>query len=245
MKCIIVCGGYATRLYPLTENQPKALLHVKGKPIVDYLVEKINQVKDIDSIYLISNNKFYMKFAWWLSSKKFPKSIDLVDTGSVTVEDQLGPIHDCLMAIDQFEIKEDILILYGDNLFSLDINEFINFFKEKKATCLACYKIDNPADTKKFGIVTVDENKKIIKTEEKPEKSDSNLAVTGIYMIRKEDIPKLKEFHKKSEEENKLSPGWGLTYFIKDLYEKQDVYAFPFSGDWIDIGSKEDYEKIK
>jgi len=245
MKCIIVCAGYATRLYPLTEDQPKALLHVKGKPIVEYLVDKIRQVKDIDSIYIISNNKFYMKFAWWLSSKKFPKSIDLVDTGSINIEDQLGPIHDCMMALDQFNIKEDILVLYGDNLFSLDINRFIEFFKEKKATCLACYKIDNPADTKKFGIVTVDENKKITKTEEKPEKSDSNLAVTGIYIIKKEDLPKLRAFYQKSEEEKKLSPGWGLTYFIQDLYKKQDVYAFPFSGEWVDIGSKEDYERIK
>jgi glucose-1-phosphate thymidylyltransferase len=245
MKCIMVCAGYATRLYPLTENQPKALLHVKGKPIVEYLVDKVNLVKDIDSLYIISNNKFYMKFAWWLSSKKFPKSIELVDTGSVTPEDQLGPINDCLIAIEQFNIKEDILILYGDNIFSLDINKFIDFFKEKKSTCLACYKLDNPADTKKFGIITIDENNKIIKTEEKPDKSDSNLAVTGIYIIKKEDIPKLMAFHKKSEEEKKLNPGWGLTYFIKDLYEKQDVYAFPFSGEWIDIGSKNDYEKIK
>ena len=245
MKAILVCAGYARRLYPLTENQPKALLPVKGKPIIDYLIEKVENIKEISSIYLISNNKFYMKFAWWLSSKRFPKSIDLVDTGSVTVEDQLGSINDCLMALDQFNIDDDILILYGDNIFSLDINQFIEFFKEKKATCLACYEIKDPEDVKKFGIVTIDKNKKIIKTEEKPEKSDSNLAVTGIYIIKKEDIPKLREFYKKSKEEKKLNPGWGLTYFIKDLYKTQEVYAFPFSGDWIDIGSKEDYEKVK
>lgn len=245
MKAIIIAAGYATRLYPLTLEQPKALLCVKGKPIIEYMVDKVNETKEIDSIYILSNNKFYMKFAWWLTSKKFPKSIEIMDTGSIDINDQLGPIHDCIMCLDQFNIKEDILVLYGDNIFSIDLEEVIKFFKEKNASGLACYELKSSEDVKKFGIVTVDESKKIIKTEEKPEKSDSNLAVTGIYFIRKEDLPKLMDFYKKGEKEGKANPSFGLTYFIKDLLEKQDVYAFPFSGDWIDIGSKEDYERIK
>ncbi len=247
MKCILACAGYATRLYPLTENQPKALLPVKGKPIIEYLLEKIEQVPEIDPVYIISNNKFYTKFAWWLSSieSKFSKKIEIIDTSSLTVEDQKGALQDCLTAINQKEIDDDVLILYGDNLFDLNLRDFIKFFKEKNSTCLACYKIPRIEDAKKYGIIETDSENKIIEIEEKPLEPKSNLAVTGIYMIKKQDIKKIKTFYEKSKQENKLAPGFSITYFIIDLFKKQDVYAFPFSGNWVDIGSLEDYERVK
>lgn len=247
MKCILACAGYATRLYPLTENQPKALLPIKRKPIVEYLLEKIEQVPEIDSIYILSNNKFYTKFAWWLSlvKKKFSKKIEIIDTGSLSVEDQKGQVNDCLMAISQFDKEDDLIVLYGDNIFDLDLRDFVKFFKEKNSTCLACYKIPRIEDAKKFGIIEIDSENKIIGIEEKPSEPKSNLAVTGIYMIKKQDIEKLKTFYEISKKENKLNPSFGITYFIIYLKEQQSIYAFPFSGNWIDIGSKEDYEKIK
>jgi len=247
MKAIVISAGYATRLYPLTLDKPKALLPIKGKPIIEYVLEKVDKVKKIDKIFLISNNKFYTNFSWWLSNnqKNFKKTIEIVDTGSVSVEDQLGMLNDSLIAIEQFNLNEDLLILYSDNLFSIDLDEIINFFEEKKSSGLACYKLKNKQDARKFGIIEIDQKNRIIGTEEKPQEPKSDLAVTGIYFIKKEDIKKLKEFFKESEKKGKLNPGFGLTHFIQDLYKNQDVYAFPFSGDWIDIGSLEDYEKVK
>jgi glucose-1-phosphate thymidylyltransferase len=245
MKVIIPVAGYGTRLLPLTENQPKALLPIKGKPIIDYLIEKLDKIKEIDTIYIISNNKFYTNFAWWQSKQKTSKKIEIVDTGSVSVEDQKGALHDCLIAINQQEINDDLLILYGDNIFSLDLNKFINFVEKKRATSIACYKLENQQDAKKFGIVETNSEDKIIGIEEKPQEAKSDLAVTGIYLIKKQDIEKMKEFYNQSKRENKLRPGFSITYFIIGLSKSQDIYAFPFSGDWIDIGSREDYEKVK
>ena len=247
MKAIILCAGYATRLYPLTENMPKALLPVKGKPILDYLIEKVNEVREVDSIYIISNSRFYNNFSEWLSKKQenYRDKIKIVDSGSDSVDDQKGPINDCLIAINKFGIDDDVLFLYGDNLFSLDMKKFIDFSKEKSSTCLACYELSDIKDASKFGIANVAENNKITDMEEKPQQPRSNLAVTGIYLIRKEDISKLKEFYEKSKAEGRLKPGFGLTYFVIELIKKQEVYAFSFSGEWLDIGSKEDYEKVK
>jgi glucose-1-phosphate thymidylyltransferase len=154
-------------------------------------------------------------------------------------------LNDCLIAIKQFDLDEDLLILYSDNLFSVDLDEMIHFFEEKGASGLACYKLKNKQDAKKFGIIEIDSENRIIGTEEKPQEPKSDLAVTGIYFIKKEDIIKSKDFLKKSEKEGKLYPGFGLTHFIQDIYKKQPVYAFPFSGQWTDIGTLEDYERVK
>ena len=76
MKVIIAVAGYGTRLLPLTASQPKALLPIKGMPILNYLIEKLDSVKAIDTIYVLSNNRFYTNFAWWQSNQKTSKKID-------------------------------------------------------------------------------------------------------------------------------------------------------------------------
>jgi len=247
MKCIIIAAGYATRMYPLTENQAKSLLPIKGKAILSYIVEKIGKVQEIDSIYILSNNKFYTNFAWWLSNNKayFSKPIEIIDEHSTAPENQKGGIFGCLTAINQFNIDDDLLILYGDNLFELDLKNFVDFFIEKKSTCLACYELPSLEEAKKFGNIEIDSENKITEIKEKPKEPKSNLAITGIYIIKKQDISKLREYYNTLELTKQLSPHSNITFFIQDIYKKQDIFAFPFSGQWADIGTIEDYEKVK
>jgi glucose-1-phosphate thymidylyltransferase len=247
MKCIISAAGYAIRLYPLTENQPKPLLLIKNKPIINHIIEKVDKIKDIEDIYVVSNNRFYSKFSAWKedNQQNFSKKLHIVDEYSTSPENQRGAIFGGLVAITENNIADDIFVIYADNLFSLDPGDFIDFSKKKQASCLACYKLQNIEDARKFGVISINEDCKIIDIEEKPQQPKSSLIVTGLYIIMKEDIEKLKEFFKKSEEKSLSNSGLSFTYFFKDIHVKQDVYGFPFSGQWIDIGNKEDYEKIK
>ncbi|MFH1823233.1 MAG: nucleotidyltransferase family protein [archaeon] len=246
MKAILICAGYATRLYPLTENQSKCLLPILGKPILNHILDKIDKIKEIDQVFIISNSKFYNQFTWWVSNQKgFSKEIQIVDEQSTAPENQKGGIYGALEAIKEHNINDDILMLFGDNYSSIDLSEFIRFANQKQTTCLACYQLDNKEGAKKFGVIETDQNFKILYIEEKPENPKSNLVATGIYFIKKQDIPKLKQYNKKLDEAGELNPSKNITHFIKEIYKDQDIFAFPFKGQWADIGTKEDYEKLK
>lgn len=243
MIAIILAAGYGTRLLPLTFDKPKALLPVKGKTLLSYILEKI----PLDmKTFVVSNEKFYLNFVWWSQQNKqiFP-NVEIFSTGSLSVEDQKGGVNDLLLTLEQNEIDDDLLVVYGDNFFSFNLNKLMDFFNEKQASCLACYQLQDIKNARKFGVVDIDENNKIIDIEEKPQEPKTDLVVTGIYIIKKQDILKLKKYYEKVKSRDELKPSHGIMHFFQEAYKKQDVYAFPFSGFWKDIGTLKDYEEIK
>ena len=139
MKCVILAAGYATRLYPLTQNFPKPLLEVAGKPILDWLIDDMSQTGLIDEYIIISNHKFAPIFEQWAEKKKefsifnFPFSI--LDDSTSSNETRLGAVKDIQFAIDQLHLDDDLLVMAGDNLLDFSLSHFIRFAKEKNATC--------------------------------------------------------------------------------------------------------------
>jgi glucose-1-phosphate thymidylyltransferase len=247
MKAIILCAGYATRMLSLTVNQPKQLLSIKGKPILSYIIEKLEKIDEIDKVYVVSNNKFYLNFTWWLSQNQnhYSKEIEIVNEGSNVVRDQLGVIYNIILTIKENEIDDDILVIFGDNMFSFDLRDFLNFFYDKYTSCLGCYELKNINGARKFGVVEIDAENNILSIEEKPEEPKSNLIVTGVYLIKKDDIPKLMDFYEESKEHKDLNASHSMTHFFIWLKKIQQIYAFKFQGEWQDIGTLGDYEKVK
>ena len=90
MKAIILVAGYATRMYPLTENQPKALLPLKGKAVIDYIVEQINKLPEVDTIYAVSNDKFYTHFCEWAKTAPTTIPIVVLNDGTTSNENRRG-----------------------------------------------------------------------------------------------------------------------------------------------------------
>jgi glucose-1-phosphate thymidylyltransferase len=236
MKCVILCAGYATRLHPLTIDKPKALLPIKGKPILDYIIKSVPN--EIDKIFIVSNDKFYNNFVWWLQSQNsfFKDKVEIVNDGTVSNENRLGGIGCLFKVIQEENIKDDVLVILGDNLFSFRLDEFVEFFEDVQKTLLGVIKIDKNK-AKDFGVVEVDKDK-IVSFEEKPQIPKSDLISTGIYMFTKDDLEKINWYMK--TDLSKEGPG----YLIQYLLDFQDVYSYQFRGEWYDIGDKKTYEEL-
>ena len=238
MKAIILAAGYAVRLQPLTLNTPKPLLAVGSKKIIDRILDKIAKLKDLSSIYIITNAKFFENFCEWQTASKHKNEIVIINDGSTSNENRLGAIKDIEIALRTHSIDEEVIVIAGDNLFDFEINTFLGFAKASSdGASIALHDIGNLDSAKRFGVVKIDERKRIIDFEEKPENPKSALISTGIYYFPKSKLLLIKEY---TDLGNKLdAPG----YYIGWLVKRDKAYGFVFNEDWYDIGSIESYKK--
>ena len=239
MKAIILAAGYATRLYPLTKDTPKALLPIDKKPIIDYIVEQIYTIEEIDEIYVVTNHKFAQNFQNWQKQTAGKAKITVLDDGTTTEENRRGAIGDISFVIDKMQIQEELLVIAGDNFFTYSLKDYYHFYKEKNKDCV-CVKIWKDEKTLcNFGIALLDENGKVLDIEEKPKNPKSNTVVFATYFYQKDTVPLFKQYL--SQGNNPDAPG----NFPAWLYHKKDVYAYTFEGECYDIGTKESYDEVR
>ena len=230
MKCLLLCAGYATRLCPLTENVPKALLEVGNRPLLDYIVDEVNSLDEVDEIYLVTNKRYTPHFEKWAKEKNNVKPITVFNDNTTNNENRLGAIGDIQFTIEKANIDDDLLVIAGDNLFTFKLRDFVDFQKEKN-TPAVCVKEEEYETLKRLGVVETDEKMQIVGFEEKPEKPKGKYAAYAEYLYPKNVLPVFKQY---IEEGNKIdAPG----NFVAYLYKKMPVYAFPFIGECYDVGT--------
>lgn len=238
IKAIVLCAGYATRLYPLTENQPKPLLNVGDKPIVEHIVDKISNLAEVDEIFVVTNHKFYPTFQSWLRNCNYKKKITVIDDGTLKNEDRLGAVGDLGFVIKEEDLDEDVLMIAGDNLFGFSLRKFYEFFQEKESSVLAfCDLKEKEKVANRLGVGILDEENKVTNFEEKPAQPSSTLAATCCYIFSKVDIKKIRDYVEKSEKWD--NPG----DLAKWLADRSNLHGFVFNEHWFDIGSFEGLEE--
>lgn len=238
MKAIILAAGYATRLYPLTKDRPKPLLPVGKSAIIDHLIRKLGDIEDIDTIYIVTNQKFYGVFGDWLKTALSAKKIILENDGSMTNEDRLGAIGDIRLLLERQNIKDDIIVLAGDNMFDWELKGFVDFAKmEPDIFAIGAYDIGDRKKANIYGVVEVDEKGAIVNFVEKPQDPPSSLIATGIYYFPKDKLGITGRFLKVGKEND--APG----HFIQWLRREDKVRCYVFNGIWYDIGDLESYRK--
>lgn len=240
MKALILAAGYATRLYPLTLNKSKALLPIFGeKTVVDFIIEQLENIDRISQIIIVTNAKYIHAFEDWLGARSFKKEIRLVNDGTASLEDKLGAIGDMQFAIEKEHIEEDLLVLAGDNVFTLDIREFIAFFDESDRDCVLVKQTDNLQELQSIGVVELDARQHILSFEEKPLIPRSNIGVYAIYLYKKETLPLIKDYLRAGH--NPDSP----SRFPEWLIQHKDVRAYFGEGDIYDIGTHEALDEVR
>ena len=252
MKCIILAAGYATRLYPLTENFPKPLLEVGGKPILDWLIGDLEKSGLIDEYIVVSNHKFAPIFQNWADSKlsTLNAKLSIIDDGTFTNETRLGAVRDIQLAINggfqmvngkcvNGKLNDDLFVMAGDNLLSFSLCDFIAYAQQKDTSCIMRYYEPDEQKLHKTGVAEVDDQDKILSMEEKPAEPKSHWCCPPFYYIIKADVPKVDEA---------IDGGCGVDApgsFIAWLCRQTTVHAWEMPGPRYDIGNLESYEAVK
>ena len=236
MKCLILAAGYATRLYPLTENFPKPLLKVGDKAILDWLIDDLDKTGLIDEYIVVSNHRFAPIFEEWAASRK---EITVIDDGTSSNETRLGAVKDIQLGIHSRNVAEDLLVMAGDNLLSFSLKGFLDYAKEKGTTCIMRYYEPDIARLHKTGVAQVDDSGRIISMEEKPAQPKSHWCCPPFYFYRKEDLEMV---------DAGLAQGCGTDApgsFIAWLCNHRTVHAWEMPGPRYDIGNLESYEAVR
>ena len=240
MKLIILAAGYATRLYPLTINQPKPLLKVSERPMIEHVIDHLKDVPELTGVIIISNEKFHGHFEKWasdyqISGQNIP--ITVVNDKSTDENNRLGAIGDMVFAMNDQSVDEDVIVVAGDNLFSQSIKAFGEFCLEKKAPVLGVYDVGRLEDTKKYSEVQTDMNGHITSFEEKPEYPTTTVIGIALYYNPKDLIPTIKQYVEDGH--NADQPG----RLVQWLYPRIPVFTWSLPGLWYDIGSTETLEE--
>ena len=237
MKCLILAAGYATRLYPLTENFPKPLLTVGEKTILDHLIDDIDLSGEIDDYVVISNHKYACHFEDWAKTKA--QKITVVDDGTDTNETRLGAVKDIQFAIEKLGLDSDMLVIAGDNVLDFSLTKFISYAKKKNTSCIMRYFEPEHKMLIKCGVVTIDGNDKVLGMTEKSPTPATNWCCPPFYYYTKEDARLV---------EAGINEGCGTDApgsFIAWLCTKTAVHAMEMPGSRYDIGNLESYERVK
>jgi glucose-1-phosphate thymidylyltransferase len=232
MKAVILAAGYATRLYPLTLNRPKALLDVAGRPMVEHLLEQLARVEGLDGIYLVTNSKFAGVFREWAAGWE-GADVQIVDDGTVDEESKLGAIGDLELAIREAAIDDDLIVLAGDNLFSESLAPFGEFARTKGAPVLGVYDVGDLEAIRRYNAIELDEDDRLRYFEEKPAEPRSTLTGIALYFYPRESLGLVREYLEAGH--NPDQPG----RLVQWLYPRVPVYAWRVPGRWYDIGSAE------
>lgn len=240
MKALILAAGYATRLYPLTKEYPKPLLKVKGKPIIDFILDKLQDLGPVDQVFVVTNSKFITRFRSWARSKKTKKRITLIDDMTRSESDKRGAIGDLDFAISKKKIRDDLLVIGGDNLFNERLEGFLFLACVKKSPLIGVYELPNLRQASKYGVVRLDKKAKVVDFKEKPSSPRSRLVAMCLYYFPKEKLKLVREYMKSKGKEKDATGS-----YIDWLRRRVSVYAFVFKGRWYDIGDRKFYSKAK
>jgi len=231
VKAILLCAGYATRLRPLTENIPKPLLPLAGRPMLDWLMDRVEELDDVDEVHVVTNHRFAGEFERWAGGRP---GIRVHDDGTTTNEDRLGAVGDIAFTIERAGLDDDLIVIAGDNLFDYSLAAYAGWWRGKgAASAVAVKDVGDVRLAAQYAVVELDADDRIVSLVEKPPEPASTLAATATYLFDRAHVPLVGRY---LDEGN--APDFSGA-FLEWLVPRQPVYGYRFSGEWLDIGDHE------
>ncbi|MCR4809501.1 MAG: nucleotidyltransferase family protein [Prevotella sp.] len=246
MKNIVIAAGYATRLGELTKNFPKPLLKIGNSTILGRMLDDIDTIPEIDEHIIVTNHKFAPVFEEWKDGQNYQKPITIIDDGTESNDTRLGAVCDLLLAINgenpiansqssNSKLDDDLLVVAADNILYFKFQEFVDFFKQKRTSCIMCHEQPSIEKLQRTGVIVVDDDWRVLDMEEKPQQPKSHWAVPPFYIYRREDLDLVR--HSVENGCGKDAPGNLAHYMV----EHTAMHAWPMSAGRFDIGSLDTY----
>lgn len=233
MEAVVLAGGYATRLWPITRHRPKMLLPLATGTVIDRILDTLEAESRVDRVYVSTNRRFKSAFEAFLDERDYGKATLSVEE-TIEEGEKMGVIGALAQLIDREGIDDDLFVVGGDNLFSFELGDFFDFFEGHDGPCLAAYDVGSREAATAYGLVTVDGDR-VVDFQEKPDEPASTLVSIACYAFPRAVLSEIDAYL--AGDNNPDEPGW----FIQWLYRQQPVYAFDFDGTWFDIGTPESY----
>jgi len=240
MKALILAAGYATRLYPYTKNFPKPLLEINKKPIIEYLIEKLEGIKGISEIVVVTNGRFFPDFQKWKKGLAIRKKIRIVNDLTTSPEDRLGAIGDMNFVFSKLGFNDDYLVIGGDNFFKGALTGFVAQAKKRStAVTIGVCDIKKKSEARNYGVVVLDKNRRIVKFWEKPSRPESSLVAMCLYYFPSTQVGIIKEYLGDPDNHSDAAGA-----YIGWLTSHKNVSAVVFKDYWVDIGRIQTYQKV-
>lgn len=220
MKCLILCAGYGE----VTNDNPCALNKIEdGRLALDVLVDQINEMAQIDQIYVVTNGQNYEKFLNW-NKQKNDEKIKIINDNTTSPDAKLGAIGDIKFTLNCENIDDDLLIVAGDARYDFDLKKIYEYYEEIKNPVVAVKKADNVLDLKQFGVINFDDQMKVTEMHEKIKSPIGNYMALALYFYPRTTIRMFDDYL--SEGNKTTSPG----YFLEYLYQNIDTYVYVVDG---------------
>ncbi|ERG96697.1 sugar phosphate nucleotidyltransferase [Haloquadratum walsbyi] len=233
MKAVVLAGGYATRMWPITKDRPKMFLPVGDGTVIDIIFEDLEEDSRVDEVFVSTNERFADDFESYIESSSYEKpTLSVEDTSEEN--EKFGVVGALEQLIDRENVSDDLVVVAGDNLLSFDLGEFVDFFESKGTPCLAAYDVGSKDRASSYGLVQLADDR-VIDFQEKPDNPESTLVSIACYAFPAETLPNFETYL--ADGNNPDEPGWLMQW----LQNRGSVHAFTFDGAWFDIGTPESY----
>jgi Nucleoside-diphosphate-sugar pyrophosphorylase involved in lipopolysaccharide biosynthesis/translation initiation factor 2B, gamma/epsilon subunits (eIF-2Bgamma/eIF-2Bepsilon) len=233
MKAVVLAGGYATRMWPITKDRPKMFLPVGDGTVIDIIFEDLEADTRVDEVFVSTNERFADDFESYIESSSYEKpTLSVEDTSEE--DEKFGVVGALEQLIDRENVSDDLVVVAGDNLLSFDLGEFVDFFESRGTPCLAAYDVGSKDRASSYGLVQLDDDR-VIDFQEKPDNPQSTLVSIACYAFPAETLPDFETYL--ADGNNPDEPGWLMQW----LQDRGSVHAFTFDGAWFDIGTPESY----
>ena len=230
MKCILLCAGYSMDENLKLRETASSLIEIHEQPLINYTIHSLEEIEEIDDIFVITNGVYYSKFIEWQNKYHFQKNIKVINDNTTSSDAKLGAIGDIRYAINSENIDEDIMVLAGDIYFDFSLKHFVKKYHDNGASTIAGIASLNQSDLSKYGVIE-NENGIVVGMQQKPQNPKGNIISLAAYIYPR-DV--LRDFEYYLSEGNKTTyPG----YFVEYLYNIKPVYVYEIVGNYYDVKS--------